>query len=345
MRILFLDRSTKLETIDDIKWRARGGMVTSLFRVSDYLSERGHAVNVLSDIETEGTTDSGVDWLNEYPGFEYDFLIVNRGTGSGYSDIKAKHRILWTHDLPHAGFIPEPKTIKAFAATVFMSRYAERIWRYYYKDICKSFLIPNGVDRDVFYPRDKDRDFLIYASAPNRGLQRLPLIVDAITARTHRDIKCVAYSNLAVLHPNEVKDDLSDTYNEVRASGISLRDPLPQHEFAEQLGRAGLMILPSSYPEICSNVILQSLASGTPVITTGNLGSVGEWIAHRKNGLLTQWQPHDYMAYTLNIVRDAVTVMTNPNLYIRLGRNAASTKIPSWKQIGALWERMLTKSM
>lgn len=347
MRICFIDRSTKLDTVNDLKSRARGGMVTSLFRVSDYLASRGHCVWVLSDIKQEGKTQSGVWWYSKdnqiQPTIPCDVLICNRGTGSGYSDIEAKHRILWTHDLPHAGFIPEPKTIKAFSATAFMSEYAERIWRYYYKDIGKSFYIPNGVDKEVFYPREKELGHLIYASAPNRGLRRLPLILDAIASRVKQPVKMVAFSNLDKLHPNEAGSDLAETYSEVRDSKVNLMDPIPQAELASVLGRAGLMIVPSDYPEICSNIVLQSLASGTPIITTGNLGSAGEWVKHRKNGMLTEWQPHDYMAYTLNVVRNAVEVLENEKLHRKLCANAVSTKIHTWDEIGSKWERMLTR--
>ena len=348
MRICFLDRSTKLETVNDLATRPRGGMVTSLFKVSDYLARHGHTVSVLSDVKQAGITPSGVRWVGGYkdndrwePEFECDVLVCNRGI-NGF-DINAKHRILWTHDLPHAGQIPEPKNIKAFAV-VFMSKYAEKIWRYYYKDIGNSFYIPNGVDKNIFYPRIKDLGYLIYASAPNRGLKRLPLIFDAIQARVKRHVYMRAYSNLAKLHPNEVdeKDDLSDTYNAVKESKVKLCDPIPQSSLAEELGRAGLMILPSAYPEICSNVVLQSLASGTPIITTGNLGSSGEWIS-RSNGALTEWKPHDYMAYTLNVVRESVRILEDEKLHRKLIGNAANTKIHTWDEIGGLWQKMLMK--
>jgi hypothetical protein len=98
LRICFLDRSTKLETVNDLETKPRGGMVSSLFKVSDYLSEQGHEVWVISDIKEPGRTSHGVIWLNELfaqvpiavgePWYEFDFLICNRGIGG--SDIKAK---------------------------------------------------------------------------------------------------------------------------------------------------------------------------------------------------------------------------------------------------------------
>jgi glycosyltransferase involved in cell wall biosynthesis len=340
MRILFLDRSTRLQTVTDLERRARGGMVTSLFKVTDYLAEQGYDVTVVSDIQSAGRTRAGVKWLHEVWG-EFDVLVTNRGTHDGYPDIKARKRILWTHDLPHSGFIPEPKTIHAFACTVFMSKYAERIWRTFYKDIGRSVIIPNGVDKKYFYPRQKDLGYLIYASAPNRGLDKLPLIFDAIKTRTGKPLRLRAFSNLASLHPNEVGTGDKFDYKAIEDSDVELCDPLPQAAFANELGQAGLMILPSGYPEICSNVVLQALACGTPVITTGNLGATPEWVRDGKNGALTQYQPHDYMVHTVEIVRNAVRVLEDECLHERLIKGASKTSVMSWTEIGAKWARLL----
>lgn len=315
-------------------------MVSSLFKVTDYLSSR-HDVSVLGGIQSPGVTKAGTQWVKDVSG-TYDVLVTNRGTEDGYPWISAKSRVLWTHDLPHSGWIPEPKTIKAFACTVFMSRYAERVWRAFYKDIGKSVLISNGVDKDIFYPREKDFDDLIYASAPNRGLDKLPLIFDAIQARTGGK-RMRAYSNLAALHPGEVGAGDTFDYKTVQESAVELLDPIPQIELAEQLGRAGLMVLPTGYPEICSNIVLQSLASGTPIVTTGNLGATPEWVKHGKNGMLTEFVPADYMVHTVEIVRNAVRALEDKCLHKRLIDGARKTRIPTWAEVGSQWEKLLRR--
>jgi len=347
MRILFVDLNTKLETVFDLETRARGGMITSLFKVSDYLAMRGHDVTVLSDIENTGVTKHGVKWLDEQWG-EYDVLIINRGTSDGHPWIRAKRRILWTHDLPHSGFIPNPKTLHAFDRVVFMSRYAERIWRTFYRTIGKSVTIPNGVNKKMFFPREKDMDYMIYASAPNRGLDKLPFVFDCIKARIDRDLKMHAYSNMAILHPNEHSKDhnevLADGYKheyEHIDSGFKALDPIPQQQLADELGRASLMILPTPFPEICSNSILQSLASGTPIITTGNLGSAGEWVKHKHSGMLTKFITNDYVVHSVEMIRNACYVLENKKRHKRMIRNASNTRILSWDEVGASWKRMI----
>lgn len=331
MRLLFIDGSTRLESVRDLETRARGGMVTSLFKVSDYLAKE-HDVTILSDIKRTGETKAGVKWVNEVDG-SWDVLVCNRGIGNGYPEIQAKHRILWTHDLPHGGFVEDTDALKQFV-TVFMSKYAERIWRAYYRDIDKSVMIPNGVDTDLFYPRDKDYGYLIYASAPNRGLQRLPFIYEAIKSRC--DVYMKAFSRLSVLHPNEGHDNFD--YDAVGYSGIEVIDPVPQDRFAEEIGRAGMMILPTDYPEICSNVVLQALASGTPVITTGKLGATCEWV-NGKNGALTEFHPHDYMIYQMEIVRHAVRILEDRKTHEKLCQ--AQNRVPTWDFVGAKWNSLI----
>jgi glycosyltransferase involved in cell wall biosynthesis len=346
MRLLFVDASTKLQTVRDLESRPRGGMVSSLFKVTDYLASRGHKVFVLSDIESAGKTQAGTHWIHEPVG-QFDVLVANRGVGIGYPGINAKARVLWTHDLPHSGFIPDPKIIRGFACTVFMSDYAEGIWRTYWPDIGHSTIIPNGVDKELFKPRDKDLGYLIYFSHPMRGLKRLPLIAEVIDAKANRHIKFVAFSNAKLQYPNEVDSDRDHEdpidYPDDAKGVLKIRDPLQQARLAEEVGRAGLCVMPTGYPEICSNVILQCMASGTPLITTGGLGSVGEWVKHRKNGMLTKYRISDYMVHTVEMARNAIEVLNDERLHRKLIRGASKTRVLSWSEVGAKWEKVLSR--
>lgn len=360
MRVLFTDFSTALKTVGDLKTRARGGMVSSLFLVPDALSQLGMDVSVWSDVEQGGTTPAGVRWhtvedYDEVVRQEYDFLILNRGIGNGLPDVRARHRILWTHDLPHGGHAPHPEYLRAMSATVFMSKYAERVWRLYYHQIGRSFTIPNGVDRDLFHPREKDLGYLIFISAPNRGLDKLGPVFATIRERLQPiPVRMRAYSNMAVLHPADLQvskdylphDDggehFGQKYKAADGCGVEVFDPLPQPLLAEELGRAGLMIMPTGYPEICSNAVLQALSCGVPIVTTGNLGATPEWVNDGWNGILTTTHIEDYVVCLVEIARGAVKILENEKLHQKMIKNAENTKgLYTWEQIGTLWARML----
>lgn len=361
MKILFTDFSTCLNSVDELKTRARGGMVSSLRILPDVLSQLNNEVSVWTDIKEGGITGHGVRWytiddIEDVARQKWDFLIHNRGIGSGLPEIRAKHRILWTHDLVHGGHAPNPDYLKALSATVFMSRYAERIWRLMFPQIGKSYMIPNGVDREIFYPRVKDLNYLIYISAPNRGLNRLGIIFSTLRQRmTDRPMVMKAFSNMAVLHPADPAakdkgyishDDGGEAfwtkYKPDEQSGVQVLDPLPQSQLADELGTAGLMIMPTGYPEICSNAVLQSLVSGTPIVTTGNLGATCEWVKTGLNGMLTTTHLEDYMVCLMEICRGAYKILNDEKLHRKMIKNAANTKgIYTWQQIGNAWQKML----
>lgn len=344
MKILFIDRSTRLTSVDDLETKPRGGMVQSLFRVSDYLASKGHEVVILSDIKTPGLSRASVSWRNKLSTFKeeferWDVLICNRGIGDGYPNIRAKRRILWAHDLPHSGFAPNPQMLKAFHA-VFMSRYAEKVWRTFYPTIGKSHQIPNGVD-DWFYSRDKDYKKVVYFSHPNRGLKRLDFISDCLKTRVP-GVEVEAYSDSGMYPTDkEVLGDYVDMDIPTTEGHVTLKKPLISRELAEVVGQAGLCILPTGYPEICSNSVLQSIKSGTPLITTGNLGATQEWVKHRKNGMLTEFLPNDYMVHSVEIVRHAVEVLTNRVFHMKLIKGCEKTKILNWEEVGEKWHKLL----
>lgn len=366
MRVLFTDHTTGLQSLDDLKKTGRGGMVSSLRILPDVLSKLNISCSVLSDIAKGGATEPGVtwhtreewDWVSKQ---EWDFIVFNRTTANGFPEMKTKHRILWTHDCVHGGWIPNPKIMRAFSATVFMSAYSERAWRYFYPDIGKSFFIPNGVDKSRFYPREKDLNYLIFASAPNRGIDRVGLFFEALHERVSRNLYCKAFSDMKTLHPQDTvkeretkwddtfeqyggwQDLYKAQYKRIEDSGVQRFPPQPQYVFAEQVGRAGLMIIPSGYPEQCSNSVLQALASGTPVITTGIGGNV-EWVKHEWNGMVTKFHLEDYMAYHREFYNYCKRVLQNERFHRKLIANAPKTKnLFTWEEIGQKWAKMLNR--
>jgi len=347
MKILFVDHTTHIKCLEDFKLKARGGMVTSLGKVSDGLS-KNHEVFVWAK-GFNAESEAGVKWISD-PIDDADIIVFNRGMDNGHPELGKGKRILWAHDLPHIGFCPDPKTMNSLSGLVSMSQYADRVWRDMFEYKGKSFLIPNGVDFNLFNPaHEKDHGYLIYASAPNRGLWRLPLIFDAIKGRAKiSSVRMTAFSNMRTMHPGEIKeteDNYELDYSTCEEVGIIRKDPIPQKELAIELGRASMMLLPTNYPEICSNLVLQSLACGTPVITTGKIGSIPEWLTHRKNSMLTNYAPRDYMVYQKEIILNTCEVLGNTRLWKKLRRGAEKTrnKILSWEDVVGRWERMVNR--
>lgn len=349
MKIIFVDLTTKLNSFHDLETKGRGGMVSSLYLLPNALSQIGHKVFVLSDSKQGGLTKHGVMWAVESDmewlvKVEFDFIVLNRQTyGDCFDEIKAKHRILWVHDMVHGGWILNPEKIKTLSAVVFMSEYSRETWNAYYRNLpSKQFIVPNGIDKSLFYPQPKDLDQMIFFSAPNRGLEHLPIILETAKAATSRDLKLIAFSNMKKLHPQE-KDKFGEIYENVKSRGVDLRDPLPQFEIAGHVRRFGLMIKPNDYAETCSNTTLQSLAAGTPVVT-GPTGADKEWVKTGFNGVVTKHALRDGPLFVMEMCRGVVDILKDRKKHERMIKNAPKTKgLFTWEEIGGFWSRCLTR--
>jgi glycosyltransferase involved in cell wall biosynthesis len=349
MKILFLDFSTGLQNLAELESGPRRGLTNSLLHLPDALSKLNNQVYILSDIREPGVTPGNTEWLNLGSGIpgQVDVLVLNRGIGELYPQIRAKHRILWTHDLPHMGYIQDPRLVGSLSVIVFMSVYAKEVWSTFFpqieKDAGQKQIIPNGVDKTIFYPREKDLDYLIYTSHPIRGLKRLAFIFDAIKESfPDRPLRMKCFSSWYAGEPH--RDDYMDKYpdpdHEV-PEGLEILPAVGVKDLGEELGRAGLMILPSGFPEICSNTILQSLASGTPIITTGGLGSAGEWIKNNWNGAMTRYQPCDYIVHIVEMCRLARNILRKPADHKRWIENAPGTPgVLTWEEVAEKWQKM-----
>lgn len=334
MRVVFHDNSDNGVHAQEDLGKPMGGRVTCLKEVSKELAKLGAEVDLLMPgIPTPFESD-GVTWTSRAQG-EYDAFVHVRGLPGQFPPVKTRKRYLWTRDLPHAGFGPDPRLFDEVDGVVFLSQYAERIWRTYFRNIGASTIIPNGVS-DLFRPLVKESGLVIHAAHPIRGLRYLPEIWPTVKT-LHPEARLVAFSD-AALHPGEAQDPeylrAADACREVE---IEVMQPVPPAEFAGWLGKAEFNLMPSNYPEICSNTILQSLRCGTPVVTTGELGSAPEWVTTWKNGVLTETRPEDYMVYRLELARIAHALLAEPEVLRRLQQRAASTPVWTWKEVAEKW--------
>lgn len=338
-RVAFVDRSENGVTGEASLRGPINGRLTCLHNVTKYLAGRGHQIEVLGR-HPRFTTEAGVLWNDRWQG-SYDTLVFLRGLGDGEPAIDAGKRILWVRDLPHSGFCSEPGKLKS-VQVVALSKYAERIWRSYYRQIKKCVVIPNGVDTRVFKRGPisaRNRKLFLFASNPNRGLDRLPLIFESVHA-VDPEIQMVAFSDRETLHPGET-GDYADATRKCVDKGIDVRAPVSAERLAWWMQTAGAMVLPSDYPEICSNVVLQALACGLPIITTGRMGATVEWVKDGVNGRLTQFDKRDYQIYDLEIARHMLDLAKKPAEWASLCYGAEDTDVPSWEDIGRKWERLI----
>jgi glycosyltransferase involved in cell wall biosynthesis len=143
------------------------------------------------------------------------------------------------------------------------------------------FVNYNGVNPDVFYPiKEKPhRQHFVFVGSLiiTKGCNEL--LAAFIQAKQEHP-----QMTLDIIGEGPMKNILAEKINQHGlADSIRLRGSIPLPQVAEYIRRANVLVLPS-YREGVPNVLLESFASGTPVIST-RVGGIPE-VVNDKVGLL-----------------------------------------------------------
>jgi glycosyltransferase involved in cell wall biosynthesis len=183
--------------------------------------------------------------------------------------------------------------------------------------------IPNGVDLDLYRPRDRsprERPVVLFASAwlddRRKGGH---LLREALARLSDLDFELVSAGDRAPLG---------------RALGV-----LGPEELARAYADADVFVLPT-LAENLPNTILESLACGTPVVSF-DVGGVGDAVRHLETGWLAA--PGDAAA----LAQGLRALLTDPELRERLGRNGRALAEREWasdlegRRFAELYEELL----
>lgn len=163
----------------------------------------------------------------------------------------------------------------------------------------KISVIPNGVDPKIFYPIPKDsarallkikaRSQLILSVGNFNQNKGMDLLVKALACmRDHYGPESLP--NLVLIGEGRDGPALESLVTKMQLTPhVQILGPVPHHVLAQWYCAADLFCLASSR-EGCPNVILESLACGTPVVATP-VGGIPGLVNSRKVGILTDRDP------------------------------------------------------
>lgn len=342
-RILFIDGTAGFNP-GRIGEKATGGILSSLTILPKLLAKRGHQVLVKSIYNVSTMIDS-VQYLSLTDEVtKADVVIFNRNVISNEIVAQAKAAgakiVWWLHDVVDHRYLIDD-AFKQVDKIIALSQYCRKTYSDFYEIPKEKFaVIPNGVDKSVFYPGDyalRSPHLMIYASAPIKGMKPLGFLAENFKRLDPRnEVRMYASQSL-----HDKQDDALIKYqlNKAKESGVNVCEPVSQAELAKVMREAWLFLMPNSYPEICSNLLLQARASGLPVIASPT-GSIPEFLKHGVHGKITKSNPTDLYYWWAEFARLALELTVNKEEHKQLSIGTA-LGIDSWETIAEQWDMVL----
>ena len=344
MKLLFLDLTDGFNPTGMYD-RPTGGILTSLTIIPKYLASLGHEVHVATHYEIDETVD-GVHYLPAKGVMPLvDVAIFNRNV-LPYTLVKqCKDRgtkiVWWLHDIVSPSYLPDG-TFQLVDYIVALSQYCRKAYsKFYGIPENKFFIIPNGVDKEVFHPGDYEkRNSNLYITASSLIKGYFALDITYTNLKRHLpDLDYRIYSSQS-LHGYKNTQEQQKFLDLMGKCGAHVYSPIAQGSMAEIMRQAWCLLMPNSYPEICSNLLLQARASGLPVVAS-NIGANPEFLEHGKTGLLTlDFHPHDIHCWSVEFAGLACKLAVNKELHREISSNTIEG-VPTWKDVGAKWNELL----
>ncbi len=343
MKVLFVD-ATEGHSPKERTTRPTGGILNSLTLIPEYLAKQGHEVYVNSSFnKTEDI--NGVHYItNQSEISKWDVTVFNRDVLPKdfvlYCKEKGIKVVWWLHDIAQLTYLKD-NAFKYVDHVVALSDYCKRSYSDFYNlDPAKFTVIPNGVDKSIFYPGEYEKrnpNLYMTASALIKGFTPVSTAFDNLK-RINPDVDFRIYSNQS-LHGLKNNSQQAAYLDHMGKHGAHIYSPVSPEVLGHLLRKAWCLLMPNSYPEICSNLLLQAQASGCPVVTS-NIGSAEEFIKNGETGLMTtKYAPHDQASWIIeytNLVLD----LTKPALHKQISEKSPMGVL-DWDQIGRNWNELL----
>lgn len=327
--------------------RPTGGILNSMTLIPEHLAYLGHEVYVNSTYEKDETVN-GVHYVTSGKAIgKWDVTVFNRNTLPKEFVLYCKEIgskiVWWLHDIVQLTYLQDDAFMYV-DKVVALSKYCKDTYSHFYGILEDKFtIIPNGVDTNLFHPgkpEERNPNMVMMASALVKGFMPIPTVFDNLK-RHNFDIDFRIYSSQK-LHGLENSKEQQRFLDTMKKEGAHVYSPVSQEVLARLLRQASCLLMPNTYPEICSNLLLQAQASGCPVITS-DIGSAPEFIENGVTGLMTtKFKPHDYYSWIVEYTNLVLDNYLNKDLASKISLNSPRD-VKSWNCIGRMWHEEINR--
>ena len=307
-----------------IEERGLGGSESALIYMARALAAKGIKARVFCNCEKPGIYDGVryddlVDFHIYRNLYKLPVLISSRSMRPFKLDLQAQFRILWIHDDANVSFLENECPASLPIDRIFaISHWQRDVWSHHFSIPAERFFLTrNGVDLKLFRPAEKrNRNRLIYASRPNRGLNILLKLFPYIRQQ-------VPDAELHIYTYQLPDDNLEDPiWQQARQPGVFVRMSLSKAVLAAEVGSARLMVYPSTFRETSCIAAIEAQAAGTPIVAS-TLAALPETVLDGVSGRLIPGDPNT-AEFGRQFVEAVVGLMNNDEAWQRLSHGARS---------------------
>lgn len=319
-----------------------GGSETAAIHMARELHNLGHKVTVLNDCAGKAGNYDGVEYVHFQEGldrpekFACDVLVVSRHAQILNHPFPAKKRVLWVHDI-HVGQHDISKADfvlclstwhREFFASTYPAFPAHRI-----------LTTRNGLDVSRFAAEPvKQGQRLIYASSPDRGLERLLGLFPRIRAMVH-DCELHVYYGFenwekAAQNDEGQRATIQRIKQALQQPGVTFHGRVGQRELAAAYLSAKVWAYPTWFCETFCLSALEAQAAGCVPVTT-DLAALHETVTH--GHLLAP--PNTSEEYGTAFVNKVVELLRFKDLAADIVR-ANTLHTAGWDRVARDWENL-----
>ena len=307
MRIMVIAPFTHRYDSSSVRARPTGGTEKAAAFLAEAMRQLGHAVELV-------TTWAEVDLLDR----AWPEVVVTQHAELFPRFDRAIAKVWWCHQFTDRPFVWEAaKHVRRHATAVvtlseFQQRdFAERLG-------LESVVIGLGVWRDEVSRAPKVPGRMIYTSVPQRGLEAVPVIFDAIRA-AYPEATLTVCSSLAPWGLAEQDRGFDALFDRLRRlEGVTLTAALAQAALYAELAAAVVFFYPATYQETFCVAMAEAMAHGcVPVVP--DIGALPE-----------RWVP------TQRLVHRAVHELRQ---FERRARQVRAP--PDWMEVAEQWDCLL----
>lgn len=263
-----------------------------------------------------------------------------------------KIRVYWVHDVaddPELQNLRDENNRNKFHKIVFVSHWQmnEFILKYNIPWTEKLCVIENPFVPLERHKKPTDKINLIYFSTPQRGLEILVPVFDAL-AKKYDNIHLNVYSSFKIYGWEEADAKFEPLYDKIRNHPqMTYHGFAPQNELREALTNTHILAYPSIWPETSCRVLIESMSAGL-VCVHPNLAALSETSAGLTNMYQFDQDPNTHANIFMNSLDHAINLVSNDydnesvQSYINLVKVYADTRFNDMK-IGGQWKHLMER--